>query len=300
MMRGPRRRPWRGQGGIAEIIGVILLVALTLVAGVILWSFRISTPPSPPSVSFVIRSGSSNPAWGDPTDCQPQGHWTYPLSGATQPTWATDWYNQCYVGTTGNFTTLNISQLIVSAVSSSAIPLSEIQLTFVCNNATSLGGTTILVQGSLASMIWFPGVSTEPAPNAPHLGYCGSFDAGDWSGVPGLTPANGSLYNRLGMFVPLSPGTTELASGDTFILYLHNGGFPLTFLCVAAAAGLYAPWTCPAGDAAVPQLDYDDYHGAPPWCFTSASACTIYLNYLGSPQTLLAKIPVSTLAPPTG
>ncbi|HXQ49442.1 MAG TPA: type IV pilin N-terminal domain-containing protein [Thermoplasmata archaeon] len=296
-MRRIARRPRRDRGGIAPIIGVVLLVGLTIVAGVILWSFRINPPPAPPTVSFSIRSGSSNPTWGDPTDCQPQGHWTYPLASSQYTTWANGWYNQCYVGTTGNFSLLNTSLWIVSSSSPASIPLSEIQLTFVCNNASSSGGTTVMLTGSLASMVWFPGVSTQPAPNAPHLGYCGNFDAGNWSGVAGLTPANGSLYNRLGMFVPLTPGVNVLDSGDMFILYLHNGGYPLTYLCVAAAVGLYAPWDCPSGDAAVPQLDYDDYHGAPPWCFVSENACTIDLTYTGTPQTILAQIPVMSLAP---
>jgi hypothetical protein len=296
-MRRISRRPRRGHGGISQIIGVVLLVALTIVAGVILWSFRINPPASPPTVSFSIRSGSSNPTWGDPTDCQPLGHWTYPLASGEYNTWSNAWYNQCYAGTTGNYSLLNTSLWIVSAVSPGNLPLSEIQFQFVCNNNSATGGTTVMVSGSLASMVWFPGVSTQPAPDAPHLGYCGNFDAGNWSGVSGLTPANGSLYNRLGMFVPLTQGSTVLNSGDTFILYLHNGGWPITFLCVAAAVGLYASWDCPSGDAAVPQLDYDDYHGAPPWCFTTEGACTIDLTYTGSPATLLAQVPVMSLAP---
>jgi len=296
-MRRSWRRRWRGRRGVSEIIGAILLVALTIVAGVILWTFRINTPPVAPSVSFAIRSGSSEPAWGDPTDCQPQGTWTYPLPGSQDNAWSNAWYNQCYIGTTGNFSTLNVSQMIVSGMSSTGIPLSQIRFTFVCNNNSVTGGTTVLVTGSLASMIWYPGNSTQPAPDAPSLGYCGNFYAGGWSGVAGLVPANGTLYNRLALFVPLVPGQTVLHNGDTFILYLHTGGFPLTFLCVAASVGLYAAWDCPSGDAATPQLDYDDYHGAPPWCFATANACTIYLTYTGNPSSLLATIPVAQLAP---
>lgn len=298
-MRKSRRRLRGRPRGVAEIIGAILLVALTIVAGVILWSFRINTPVAPPSVSFVIRSGSSNPAWGDPTDCQPTGSWTYPLARSQYGSWSNGWYNQCYVGTSGNFTTLNTTQLIVSGVSSTNLLLSQIVLTFLCNNNTATGGRTTLVTGSLASMTWFPRLSTQPAPDAPSLGYCGNFNAGGWSGVPDLLPANGSLYNRLGMFVPLQAGQVLLKTGDTFFLYIHNGGYPLTFLCVAAAVGLYAANTCPAPMKAVPQLDYDDYHGAPPWCFTTQNACTIDLTYTGNPHALLAQIPVSSLAPPT-
>lgn len=296
-MRGSFWRRRHRRQGISEVVGAILLVALTIVAGVILWTFRINTPPSAPTVEFDIHSGLSNPAWGDPTDCQPQGQWTYPLTAAEDSPWANGWYAQCLNSATGNFSALNTSEFIISGMSSSSIPLSDVTLTFVCNNASSSGGTTILVSGSFDSMVWFPGESTEPATNAPHLGYCGSFDAGDWSGVAGLTPANGTLYNRLGFFEPLSPGETVLTDGDTFILYLHNGGWPITFLCVAVSVGLYAHQDCPAGDGYVPQLDYDDYHGAPPWCFTVEGACTIDLTYTGNPSALLATIPVTSLAP---
>jgi len=298
-MRPSRRRIHRRRNGVATIIGAVLLIALTVVAGSLLWSFRFYTPPPAPTVSFVIRSGSSQPAWGDPTDCQPVGSWTYPLPGDEDTEWANDWYAQCYVSPTGNFSSLNVTQIIISAVSPSNIPLSQIQLTFVCNNASTAGGTTVLLQGSLDSMTWFPGQSTQPAPDAPSLGYCGNFDAGGYSGVAGLVPANGTLYNRLGMFFPLIPGSTVLNTGDTFIMYIHNGGWPITFLCVAASVGLYAAQDCPRGDAAVPQNDYDDYHGAPPWCFTSQNACDIYLTYTGNPQTRLAEIPVYSLAPPS-
>jgi flagellin-like protein len=320
MHRARRWRNYRRQG-IAEIIGVILLVALTVTAGIILWSFRINPPPAPPTVSFTIRSGGSNPVWGDPTDCQPWGYnmSSYPsggLSSAQARVWVGNpndgptvntWYGQCGDGNdgavTGNYSTLNTSQIIVSGHSPSYIPLDKIDLTFVCNNATSSGGTTILINGSLASMLWFPGSTSQPAANAPYLGYCGNFNAGGYGGA-----AFSTLYNRLGLFVPLQQGITGLENGDTFILYIHNGGWPIDFECVAMAGGInFADYTPQNGcqhldhgnPIGVPQLDYDDYHGAPPWCFASLGACTIYLTYTGSPGALLATIPVYSLAPPT-
>lgn len=302
LMRRPRWRRSRRRGGVAEIIGVILLIALTIVAGIILWSFRVYTPTPAPSVSFQVGLVAGSTAWGDPTDCQPYPPtggqpWTYPLSSSELHTWANDWYAQCYESASGNFTQMNSTEIVVRGISSSGpILLSQVVLSFVCNNATSLGGTTVLVSGSLASMTWVPYQTTQPAPDAPSLGYCGNFDAGGWAFMPGLTPANGTLYNRLGFFDPLIPGSTTLAAGDAFYLYLHNGGWPITFLCVAADAGEYPLSYCPHGDAYVPQLDFDDYHGAPPWCFTSPGACTIYLTYTGAPSTVLASIPVNTLA----
>ncbi|MGB6443500.1 MAG: hypothetical protein WBF81_09440, partial [Thermoplasmata archaeon] len=94
--------------------------------------------------------------------------------------------------------------------------------------------------------------------------------------------------NRLGLFVPISTdAVTVLENGDTFLLYIHNGGYPLDY---NAECG---------GSSTKPVLDCDDYHGAPPWCFTNQGACEIVLTYTGSPSTTLATIPVYSLAPPT-
>ena len=307
-----RYRRWqrsRHRKAVAEIIGAILLLGLTIVAGVILWSFRIYVTSPAPTVQFLIRSGSSSPVWGDPTDCQPNGYVLsdYPLSSSEYQAWANAWNSECYPPyVSGNFSQMNVTEIVVSGISSSsALLLSDVDMYFVCNNATSLGGTTVLVNGSLASMTWFPGVTSEPASDAPSLGYCGNFDAGDWSGIPGLTPAYGTLYNRLDFFDPLVPGSLYLSDGDTLTVYLHFGGFPLTFLCVAADLGQYSIYTPTSTYCKSPytpghiELDYDDYHGAPPWCFLSVSACTIFITYTGSPSTLLAKIPVASLAPPS-
>ena len=327
-----RRRRRRRSRAIAEIIGAVLLVALTLVAGTILWTFRISLPASPPTVGFVIRSGGSVPAWGDPTDCQPQGNWSYPLTAAQQTDWINKWWNECYPPyVTGQFSLMNTSQVIISSHSPSNILLTEIDFEFVCYNSTSTGGTTILVQGSLESMTWFPGSSTSPAADAPNLGYCGNFDAGGYGGG-----AYGTLYNRLGLFVPINNSQSQyLQNGDTFYLYIHNGGWPTEYGCTVP--GLYG--TCytywdsyPSGanelinfDQNLPHgaqkcnptgahpvttdcwtyfenltSDFDDYHGAPPWCFTSPGACEIILSYNGTPSNVLAQIPVYELAPPNG
>lgn len=307
-----RYRRWRRgrRRGVSEIIGAILLVALTIVAGVILWTFRINTPPAPPTVSFVIRSGGSNPVWGDPTDCQPQGDTLsmYPIwNTAKLDSWESAWDQQCENTVTGNFSELNSTEFIISAFSPSTIQLSDIELTFICNNATDLGGTTVLLNGSLASMTWFPGVSSQPAADAPYLGSCGQFNAAS------KTAANGIYYNRLGLFVPLDQGVSTLQNGDTFILYIHNGGYPIDFECPVnvwahdpdyfdgenSTNGCQTRSATNGSEIPTYQLDYDDYHGAPPWCFQSVNACTIYLTYTGYPSTLLAKIPVYSLAPPS-
>jgi flagellin-like protein len=258
------RRRWRlaRRRGVSEIIGAILLVGLTLVAGVILWTFHINTPPSPPNVGFVIRSGGSNPVWGDPTDQDPNG----------------------------SYTVMNTSEIIVASHSPGTISLSQVNLTFVCNGlygqATAAQGgqgagnnTTILIQGSLASMTWYPGFGTYPS-SGPKLGWCANFHAGGFGGG-----SFGTFFNRLGLFDPLTMNSTVLENGDTFILYIHNGGWPLDY------------HDC-GGTAHHPVFDCDDYHGAPPWCFTAPGACTIYLTYTGTPSALLATVPVTQMAPP--
>jgi flagellin-like protein len=250
---------WHGRRrrGVAPIIGTILLVAITVCAGVLLWTFHIYTPPSSPTVNFVIRTGGSNPVWGDPTDAPPGG----------------------------GYSVMNTSQIIIAGFSPAVILLDEVEFTFICNNRSSGGNESILVQGTLESMSWYPGDQSNPAGNAPTLGWCASFHAGGFGGG-----SFGTLYNRLGLFVPISDQNTTLAAGDTFILYIHNGGYPLDY------GG--ASRDCIGGVAHVPCLDADDYHGAPPWCFTNPGACTITLSYIGSPSTLLATIPVYSMAPP--
>ena len=249
--------PWRlgrrsRRRGVAEILGAILLVALTITAGVILWSFRIHTPPAPPSVAFAFETGGSNPVWGDPTD-----------------------YNN------GVYSLLNTSQIIVQSVSPTDIPATEVELTFLCNGAYGQAGPgqggigpgnnlTILIQGSLASMTWYPGYGTYPT-SGPKLGWCANFNAGGYGGG-----ANGVFFNRLGLFDPLQQGSTIVSAGDTFVLYIHSGCTPLDN----------------------GHCDTDDYHGAPPWCFTDPGACTIVLTYTGNPSTTLATISLTSLAPP--
>ncbi len=301
--------------GVTEVVGAILLIALTIVAGLILWTFRISIAPTPPQATFVYRSGLTSPVWGDPTDCQPQGTYAYSTSVPQGSTWGLKWHQQCspFNDTTGapqlptgNFSLMNSTEIIVAGFSPSSIPLSQVNFAFVCFNSTGNGGTTTLVSGSLAAMTWFPGQSIAPSvSNPPTLGFCGNFNASSQSS------AFGTLYNRLGIFIPIHPHVTTLQSGDTFLLYIHNGGWPVDFMCVDphiygtcyySAGQVFYPGV-PHPGGATPYynttLDGDDYHGAPPWCFTSPNACEILITYTGSPSTVLATIPVFELAPPT-
>jgi flagellin-like protein len=294
------RSRWRRRGrrGIAEVVSAILLVALTVVAGTILWTFRFHLPEGAPILGYTIQTARGNPAWGDPTDCQPRG-WQlsqYPLTAGQQSLWASQWLRQCYPPyVTGNFSLMNTSEITIQSHSPANIPLSELYLQFICFNNTSTGGRTVLLAGSLDTMTWFPGISSSPAANAPTLGYCGNFNARNYGGG-----AYGTLYNRLGMFIPISNRTNELENGDSFLLYLHTGGWPIDFECVTNLYGCLncpQPGHCPPGySAGRPEADWDDYHGAPPWCFTRPGACMIYITYTGYPGTTVASVDVSRLA----
>jgi len=311
-----RWRHRRRSRGVAPIIATILVLAMTIAIFSILFSFKFYLPPSPPTVSFAIRSGGSTPVWGDPTDCQPLGTWTYPLAASKDTSWGDAWWDQCeYFSesdpgytTPGNFSLLNTTQIIFSSASSNAIPLSELNFTFVCNGADApapytTSTTTVLVTGDLEQMVWNPGISTQVPAGAPTLGYCGGFDMGADAGA-----AFGTEFDRLMIFVPIVPfpggnPASLLAVGDTIYVYIHNGGWPLDYACIEASGGQppAQPWAgdtaiCPHGIVGSPLLDIDDYHGTPPWCFNTPGACTIYISYTGSPSALLDTIPVTALA----
>lgn len=307
--------------GVSNIIATLLLVAITIVAGVFLWSFKINTPAPSPQISFAIRSGTSNPVWGDPTDCLPwfpswlnyntqvststtnvtadyyenSGHYTIAGSFTGGPIVAKDgkhygnnftawWFGglanvtggvtgssvhntECNGSPpTGDFSVMNSTQFIVAAHSPSVIPLQDIELIFQCNG-------TVFVNGTLDTMTWFPGSSTGPSPNAPHLNRCGSFvPSGSYS----------TLYNRFGIFVPIRATSSGLVeNGDTFIMYVHTSS-PFDPDVHGANGGAL-------GDCG-PGPDCDDFHGAPAWCFQVPGACTLSFVYTGQPSTLLVSI----------
>jgi flagellin-like protein len=299
--------------GVSNIIAVILLLGITVAAGAILWGFSLHLQTAAPTITVTIRAGTSNPVWGDPTDCLPWfPAWLnyntqvttvststtadYLLSGSTysinpKTTWGTWWFHglsnisggtsgrtlsnqECSsLAPPGDFSGMNTTQFIVSSHTPSALSLSNVGLLFLCNG-------TAFVNGSLASMTWYPGSSTGPAPNAPHLGKCGTFiPSGSFS----------TLYNRFGIFVPLNENTSILQDGDTFVMYVHTSS-PFD---PDTAGGNVNQGT---GRDCGPGPDCDDYHGAPPWCFTvpvtPTTGCTLDFYYIGTPSSLLFSIPL--------
>ncbi len=268
---------------MSPVIATVLMLGMMVAAGVLLWQFHVRPAPPPPTVTYSAVGGSTYPVWGDPTDCQPvlPNPTSYYTNGGTAnpnwPTYSKAWTSQCQQSTTGVYNLMNVSVITISQVSQ-PIPMSAVEFEFVCHNATPKPITTVFVAGSLAAMSWFPGSSQSIPSNAPTINSCATFNA---SGLGSFS----TYYNRLGFFEPLTVGATQLEAGDSFILYVH------TARSVFEAPSPYEPysdWNQP---------DIDDYHGAPPWCFSNPGSCTIYLvDTQTIPQTILATIPVTSLA----
>jgi len=305
----PRSRRWRTspRRGVSNVIAVILMLGITVAAGAILWGFSLNLHTVTPTITVTIRAGTSNPVWGDPTDCLPWfPAWLnyntqvttnsantvadYLLTGTTysvnpKTTWGTWWFHglsnvsggtrgstlsgqECSSLTPpGDFSPMNTTQFIISSHSPNSINLANLGMVFICNG-------TVFLNGTLASMTWYPGSSTGPAPNAPHLGKCGTFiPSGSYS----------TLYNRFGIFVPLDQNTAVLQDGDTFVMYVHT-------------VSPFDPDTSGGNGNCGPGPDCDDYHGAPPWCFTAPvtlnTGCTLDFYYAGTPDSLLFSIPL--------
>ncbi len=268
--RARGRTGLRGRRGVSNIIAAIFLVAITVVAGTALWTLQFHFPSGGVSMGYLAKGGLKVPVWGDPTDCTPYGYPQSPASSWSGAEWAAyDYY--CVQHQIGNFSLMNASSVTITSVTPSTIDLALVDVYFICDNTSRGGNETVLVGGSLAAMTWFPGSSTAPAPNAPHLGWCSSFDANGFGGG-----AFGTLYNRLCIFTPLSATSQALEAGDTFILYVHTPG------------AVYDP------GANGP--DRDDFHGAPAWCFTVPGACSLKFFYHSNPPVELADISIYSIS----
>ncbi|HEY6238385.1 MAG TPA: type IV pilin N-terminal domain-containing protein [Thermoplasmata archaeon] len=235
-MRGPARWRHRGRAGVSPIIGVVLILGMTVAAGMILWMYRPPLPPSPVTVEYVASGDQSEPAWGDPTDCS---------------------------NTTINANCDNLPAffIIFTSHSPDAIPLTSLALELRCNG-------TSLVNGTFKAMEVVPGSGANPSSSSPKLGKCGT-----WSPSPIGNTA--TYFNRLLYFQQVSVGSPTLKNGDLFVVYTH----PAADFCDRSNH-------CPD----------DDFHGAPPWCFTVQSACEILITYTAHPVSLVATIPVWALS----
>ena len=282
MRRWRRRRPsWTG---VAANIAAVFLLAITVLVGVLLWSFAFHLPPAQPTLYYTANAGVTYPVWGDPTDCWPvlPHQPSYYLgNGSGDPRWNSymnAWWNDCEYGTNGTYNVMNATEIVFTQLSQ-PVSLASVQFNFICHNTTPAPTTTFLVRGSLQAMSWFPGASETLPADAPYLWSCGSFNASGFGGG-----ANSVYYNRLGFFKPLTPNATMLEAGDSLVIYVN------TFNAVLEAPNPIEPqstWYL---------NDIDDYHGAPGWCFTSPNACDIVLvDTALKTQPVLATIPLFDL-----
>jgi flagellin-like protein len=224
--RAPQRR------AVTPIIASCLLTAITVAAGVVLWTFHIQTPSSGVQVEYVAEGGQTEPAWGDPTDCSNQ---------------------TIYASCDG----LPAFFIVFTAHAPDDLLLTDLDFSLLCNK-------TSLVNGTFQEMEVIPGSGSNPGSGSPALGSCGS-----WK--PSTNGNQATYFNRLTYFQQIKPQAKVLQDGDIFVVYQH----PLATFCDRSG-------NCPD----------DDYHGAPPWCFTVPGACTIVLSYTGTPSSVLADIPM--------
>ncbi|HTP56070.1 MAG TPA: archaellin/type IV pilin N-terminal domain-containing protein [Thermoplasmata archaeon] len=279
-----RRRSFRGRRGISETISAVLLVVITVILVVLIYAFHFPLKGNPPNVSYQVNTGFSRPVWGDPTDCYPNlphppsyylGHGQ---SRSLYNTYMNAWWDDCEYGDSGTYNNMNVSAIQISQVSS-AIPLQDVEFQFICTNTTPKYVQTTLVEGPLYDMEWEPGSSQNLSANAPKLGFCATYDAGGFGGG-----ANSVYYNRLGYFDPLNANAADLAPGQTLIIYVHT---PDSVLEAPNPLEPVSTWNVSDGD---------DYHGAPPWCFTVVGACEINLiDTAWSPNVILTSIPLYIL-----
>ncbi len=179
----PRRR---GLRGIAPIIGVILLIAITLVLIGVLYAIRIPTPPIPTQINYTMV-GASEQVFGDGTDCTTVdvGH------GGTG-------VQECY--------TLPAFFVIITSTSPVGLPVASLQFTVFCNG-------TVYLNATLQQMEWVPGEAGNPGAGSPVIGTCGSF-----------VPPPRAYFNRLAFFDQLTPGALTLEPGDQIVVFMNPSG----------------------------------------------------------------------------
>jgi len=286
--RTARRAGRGGDRGVSEAISTVLLLAITIAILILVYMIRFPLTPAPPTVSYQAVTAGTRPVWGDPTDCYPVlPHTpTYYLGNGTgnatdlarYNTYMNAWWDDCEYGDNGTYRFMNVSLIQIVDVSK-PIPLANIEFKFVCTNTTPKYVQTDLVDGPLAAMEWVPGSSQNLSANAPVIGKCATYDANGAGGG-----ANSVYYNRLGYFDPVDYNQTDLSPGQTIIIYVHT---PNSVLEAPNPIEPISTWNVSDGD---------DYHGAPPWCFTVVGACEIDLiDTQWHPGIVVATIPLYEL-----
>ena len=182
------------------------------------------------------------------------------LGDESEPTWGdpTDCTNTTIYA---QCDTIPAFFVVFTSHSPTNIPLYDLTVDMRCNG-------TSLVNGTLAAMEVVPGTGASPSSNSPKLGECGTWH-------PSSVGNTATYFNRLMYFQQVTAGYPTLQNGDQLVVYVHAADFK---------------------DRSGNSPD-DDYHGAPPWCFTnSASGCSIIISYIASPPALVATVPFSELS----
>jgi flagellin-like protein len=161
IVRIRRRRP----RGVSPIIATIFLVAMTLVSGVFLWSFRPKAPPQSTQIFYEVLEGPPEPTWGDGSDCM-----------------TVNMVQTCLE--------LPSLDFVLTSSTKNTLPIADLDFYFFCNG-------TVYLSATLAQMAWVPGSNNMPGPNSPTLGTCGTFTppAADWNRLAYYDQVNAGAAN---------------------------------------------------------------------------------------------------------
>ncbi|HZY71113.1 MAG TPA: hypothetical protein VFF67_09090 [Thermoplasmata archaeon] len=208
-------------------------------------------------VGMTIAAGSVLWLFRPPVPPQPASLEYFAFGGQSEQTWG-DGSDCKNVNGEQNCLSIGAIDIVLTQWSPDVLPIGSVSFYLICNG-------TVYLSATLRQMAWIPGSQGTPAGNAPQLGVCGKF-------VP---PA--AAFNRLAFFEQLNPNSTDLVHGDEIVLFEP-----------------FEPPNCPSPKyrGAVLVACDDDFHGAPGWCFSIPSACSIDLVYTGPPSTVVTEIPL--------
>ncbi|MFZ0831340.1 MAG: type IV pilin N-terminal domain-containing protein [Thermoplasmata archaeon] len=187
-----RTRPRRNRRGISNIIGVILLVAITVVLAAVLFAFKPPVPTAASSIYYTVDTGTTAPTWGDLTDC---ANVNDPSTCAQQPA-------------------VNI---VFTTQSPGTMAVADIEFYFICNG-------TVYFSSTLPNMLYIPTTNHAAnfncvGPNTNCLQTCGTYN-------PAVVFGYDIPFSRLGFFWQLTPNATYLSDGDSIVLYVHSTTAP--------------------------------------------------------------------------
>ena len=210
-------------------------------------------------LGITVASGVVLWAYRPPLPPSPVSIQYIAIGDQSEPAWGdpTDCSNSTIYASCDNLPAFFI---VFASHSPTNIPLTAINIDLRCNG-------TSLVNGSLAQLEVIPGTGANPGVGSPALGKCGTWKPSSFGNTA-------TYFNRLLYFQQVTAGYPSVKDGDQLVVYVHVGSD-----------------FCDRSN----HCSDDDYHGAPPWCFTTANACTLYISYTQKPPALIATIPIAEL-----